>query len=71
MTAPRLTLADELAEIRAEIARLKRRESALASIEDHFPVVPVFRPGWPIHRNSAKHPIRTQDQRPQPGHSHA
>jgi hypothetical protein len=50
MTAPRLTLADELAEIRAEIARLKRRESALASIEHHFPVVPVFRRGWPINR---------------------
>jgi hypothetical protein len=43
MTPPRLTLADELAEIRAEIARLKQRETALASIEHAFPVVPVFR----------------------------
>ena len=36
-------LADELAGIRAEIARLKQRETALASIEHAFPVVPVFR----------------------------
>ncbi|MFP5478677.1 MAG: hypothetical protein ACLGIE_03150 [Alphaproteobacteria bacterium] len=54
MTAPRLTLAEELAQIRAEIARLKRRESALASIEHQFPVVPVFRPGWPINRARPK-----------------
>jgi hypothetical protein len=50
MTPHRLALADELAEIRAEIARLKQRENALASIEHAFPVVPVFRPGWPIQR---------------------
>ena len=50
MTTPRLSLADELAEIRAEIARLKRRESALASLEHRFPVVPVFRRGWPVRR---------------------
>jgi hypothetical protein len=50
MTAPRLALADELAEIRAEIARLKRRESALASMEHRFPKVPVFRRGWPMQR---------------------
>jgi hypothetical protein len=48
MTTPRLALADELAAIRAEIARLKRREQALASIEHAFPVVPVFRRGWPV-----------------------
>jgi hypothetical protein len=47
MTTPRLSLADELAEIRAEIDRLKRRETALASIEDRFPVIPVFRRAWP------------------------
>ena len=43
MTTPRLSLADELAEIRAEIDRLKRRETTLASIEHRFPVIPVFR----------------------------
>jgi hypothetical protein len=50
MIASKLALADELAEIRAEITRLKRRESALASIEHDFPVVPVFRRGWPMQR---------------------
>ncbi|MCU0828398.1 MAG: hypothetical protein MUE52_13555 [Tabrizicola sp.] len=50
MTTPRLALADELAEIRAEIARLKARETALASIEYRFPTVPVFRRGWPMQR---------------------
>jgi hypothetical protein len=43
MTTPQLALADELAAIRAEIARLKSRESALTSIEHNFPKVPVFR----------------------------
>jgi hypothetical protein len=43
MTTPKLALADELASIRAEIARLRSRESALASIEHNFPKVPVFR----------------------------
>jgi hypothetical protein len=52
MTIPRLPLAEELADIRAEIARLRRRERALASIEHSFPVVPVFRPGWPIQRKT-------------------
>lgn len=52
MTPQKLALADELAEIRAEIARLKRRESALASIEHDFPKVPVFRRGWPIQRSA-------------------
>ncbi|MBA3908961.1 MAG: hypothetical protein C0524_03540 [Rhodobacter sp.] len=50
MTTPRLALADELAEIRAEIARLKQRETALASIEHDFPVIPVFRRSWPMQR---------------------
>lgn len=43
MTTPRLALAEELAAIRDEIARLKRRETALVSMEHHFPKVPVFR----------------------------
>jgi hypothetical protein len=56
MSADRLTLADELAEIRAEIARLKHRETALASIEHRFPVVPVFRRGWPLQREARTRP---------------
>jgi hypothetical protein len=47
MTTPKLALADELAAIRAEIARLKSRESALASIAHNFPKVPVFRRASP------------------------
>ena len=43
MTTAKLALADELAAIRAEIARLRSRENALASIEHNFPKVPVFR----------------------------
>jgi hypothetical protein len=43
MKLSQLALADELAAIRAEIARLRSRESALASIEHNFPKVPVFR----------------------------
>ena len=43
MTTPKLALADELAAIRAEIARLRSRENALASLEHNFPKVPVFR----------------------------
>lgn len=50
MTQHRLSLAEELTEIRAEIARLKRRETTLVSIEHRFPVVPVFRRGWPGQR---------------------
>ena len=60
MTMPRLALADELAEIRTEIARLKRREKTLASIEHAFPVVPVFRRGWPVQRQTKQ----TSDQAP-------
>ena len=52
MPPTKLALADELAAIRAEIARLKQRENALASIEHNFPKVPVFRRGWPM-RHSA------------------
>ena len=43
MMMPKLALADELAAIRAEIARLRSRENALASLEHNFPKVPVFR----------------------------
>ncbi len=60
MTASRLELARELATIRAEIARLSQRESALASIEHAFPAVPVFRRGWPVARMPAPVP---QDRR--------
>lgn len=52
MTTPSLALADELAAIRAEIARLRSRESALASIEHNFPKVPVFRRS-PIQRGNS------------------
>lgn len=54
----RLNPADELAEIRAEIARLQRREAALeAAILRDPPVAggaqPVpLRPGWPIRRSA-------------------
>ena len=53
MAASRLTLADELVEIRAEIARLKRREASLQALADDLPVIPVFRRGWPILRKPA------------------
>jgi hypothetical protein len=43
MKPSQLALADELAAIRAEIARLRSRENALASIAHNFPKVPVFR----------------------------
>lgn len=46
----RLALADELVELRAEIARLKRREATLVSMAHDFPVIPVFRRGWPMRR---------------------
>ena len=50
MAASRLTLADELVEIRAEIERLKRREASLQRLADDMPSIPVFRRGWPIVR---------------------
>lgn len=56
MTPTKLALADELAEIRAEIARLERREAALASIEHRFPAVPVFRRGWPVNITARSEP---------------
>jgi hypothetical protein len=52
MTTPSLALADELAAIRAEIARLRSRETALASLEHNFPKVPVFRRS-PIQRGNS------------------
>lgn len=57
MSAPRLTLSDELAEIRAEIARLRRREVRLQALADNMPAVSVFRPGWPINRTSTTVPV--------------
>jgi hypothetical protein len=43
--------ADELIELRAMIARLKRREAHLAlMVEIGKPAVIVPRPGWPIAR---------------------
>lgn len=53
MAASRLTLADELADIRAEIARLQHRESRLQALADDLPVIPVFRRGWPMIRKPA------------------
>ena len=52
-TAPQLTPTDELIELRAMIARLKRREAHLAlMVEIGEPAVIVPRPGWPIARQS-------------------
>lgn len=53
MAASRLTLAEELDDIRAEIDRLKRREATLQRLADDLPSIPVFRRGWPILRKSA------------------
>lgn len=50
MAASRLTLADELSDIRAEIARLQPRENRLQALADDLPVIPVFRRGWPMLR---------------------
>lgn len=47
------TPADELAEIRATMARLAAREEVLTRTTDAQPLVPVFRPGWPIQRSTA------------------
>lgn len=46
----RLSLADELVEIRAEIVRLQRREATLTAMAHDFPVIAVFRRGWPMQR---------------------
>jgi hypothetical protein len=53
MAASRLTLADELADIRAEIARLQQRESRLQALAQDLPTISVFRPGWPMVRKPA------------------
>ena len=53
MAASRLTLAEELEGIRAEIDRLKRHEASLQRLADDMPVIPVFRRGWPILRKPA------------------
>jgi hypothetical protein len=53
MAASRLTLADELADIRAEITRLQQREIRLKALADDMPVIPVFRRGWPMIRKTA------------------
>jgi hypothetical protein len=53
MAASRLTLAEELDDIRAEIDRLKRREATLQRLADDLPPIPVFRRGWPILRKPA------------------
>ncbi len=50
----RLSLADELAELRAEIARLQKREATLSTMAKNFPVIPVFRRGWPVQRAEEK-----------------
>jgi hypothetical protein len=44
-----LSPVDELAELRAEIARLQQREAALCAMLEHSPAPPVrVRAGWPI-----------------------
>jgi hypothetical protein len=53
MAASRLTLADELADIRAEIARLQQRESRLQALAEDLPPIPVFRRGWPLLRKQS------------------
>jgi hypothetical protein len=53
MSASRLTLADELVEIRTEIMRLQRREASLQALAEDLPSIPVFRRGWPILRRPA------------------
>lgn len=53
MSASRLSLAEELDDIRAEIARLKRREATLQRMAEELPPIPVFRRGWPIIRKTA------------------
>lgn len=53
MAASRLSLAEELADIRAEISRLQQRENRLKALADDLPPIPVFRRGWPILRKPA------------------
>lgn len=53
MAASRLSLADELADIRAEIIRLQQRETRLQALANDMPPIPVFRRGWPMLRKPA------------------
>jgi hypothetical protein len=53
MAVSHLSLADELADIRAEIARLQQRETRLQRLADDMPAIPVFRRGWPMIRKPA------------------
>ena len=55
---PSLSPADELFEIRVELARLQARETRLCAAlqqtaQDH--PLPSHRPGWPIRRDGAMH----------------
>jgi hypothetical protein len=47
----KLSPTDELADIRAEIARLRKREAVLFALIDAQPTPPAHRPGWPIRRD--------------------
>lgn len=55
----RLSLAGELADIRTEIARLQRREVTLTAMAHDFPVIPVFRRGWPMPQGGQSGSART------------
>lgn len=50
----KLTLEDELADIRAQLDRLKRREALVQDALRHSVAIPQQgqRPGWPIRRIS-------------------
>jgi transcriptional regulator with AAA-type ATPase domain len=54
----RLSLSDELADLRVEIARLRQREATLVSMAQNFPAIPVFRRGWPMRRDGASMGVR-------------
>jgi hypothetical protein len=49
--------ADELAEVRAELARLRKREAMLSALIDATPALPAQRPGWPIRRDLQQAPL--------------
>jgi hypothetical protein len=46
-----LSPADELADIRAEMARLKAREAVVYALLLSTQTFPLQRPGWPIQRD--------------------
>jgi hypothetical protein len=46
-----LSPADELADIRAEMARLKMREAVVCAMLLTQQAFPAQRPGWPIQRD--------------------